>query len=45
MLPFKFPLILTAKMSMVMVIMKSVNSWTDGVDLGKEGWGEAGKGL
>ena len=45
MLPFKFPLILTAKMSMMMVIMKSVKSWIGGGDLGKEGWGEAGKRL
>ena len=43
MLPFKFPLNLTAKMSMMMVIMKGVKSWIDGGDLGKEGWGEAGK--
>ena len=43
MLPFKFPLILTAKMSMMMGIMKSVKSWIDGGDFGKEGWGEAGK--
>ena len=45
MLPFKFPLILTAKLSMMMVIMKNVKSWIDGGDLGKEGWGEAGKRL
>ena len=43
MLPFKFPLILTAKLSMMMVITKNVKSWIDGGDLGKEGWGEAGK--